>query len=47
MDDMETFGATYTYGPVSAGIQVLQSIMKLLTVVSRDADTTYMGLRLT
>ena len=22
MDDLETFGATYTYGPVSAGYQV-------------------------
>ena len=45
MDDMETFGATYTYGPVSAGIQVSEIDYEAAnTGTARDADTTYMGL---
>ena len=45
MDDMETFGATYTYGPVSAGIQVSEIDYEAANSgIARDADTTYMGL---
>ena len=45
MDDMETFGATYTYGPVSAGIQVTEIDYEAANSgIARDADTTYMGL---
>ena len=45
MDDMETFGATYTYGPVSAGIQVSEIDYEAANSgTARDADTTYMGL---
>ena len=45
MDDMETFGATYTYGPVSAGIQVSEIDYEAANSgIARDADTTIMGL---
>ena len=45
MDDMETFGATYTYGPVSAGIQVSEIDYEAANSgISRDADTTIMGI---
>ena len=45
MDDVETFGATYTYGPVSAGIQVSDiDYAAADTGISRDASTTYMGI---
>jgi len=44
MDDMETFGAVYTYGPVSAGIQVSEIDYEAAnTGIARDADTTIMG----
>jgi len=44
MDDMETFGATYTYGPVSAGIQVSEIDYEAANSgIARDADTTIMG----
>jgi outer membrane protein OmpU len=45
MDDLETFGATYTYGPVSAGIQVSEiDYAAANSGTARDADTTYMGI---
>ena len=45
MDDVETFVATYTYGPVSAGIQVSDiDYAAADTGISRDASTTYMGI---
>ena len=45
MDDMETFGVTYTYGPVSAGIQVSEIDYEAANSgIARDADTTIMGL---
>ncbi len=45
MDDMETFGATYTYGPVSAGIQVSEIDYEAANSgTARDADTTIMGI---
>ena len=45
MDDMETFGATYTYGPVSAGIQVSEIDYEAANSgIARDADTTIMGI---
>jgi hypothetical protein len=45
MDDLETFGATYTYGPVSAGIQVSEiDYAAANSGIARDADTTYMGI---
>ena len=44
MDDLETFGATYTYGPVSAGIQVSDiDFAAANSGISRDSTTTMMG----
>ena len=45
MDDLETIGATYTYGPVSAGIQVSEiDFAAANSDVARDAETTIMGI---
>ena len=45
MDDLETFGVTYTYGPVSAGLQVSEIDFAAANAgINRDAETTYMGL---
>jgi len=45
MDDLETFGVTYTYGPVSAGLQVSEIDYAAANAgIARDAETTYMGL---
>ena len=45
MDDVETFGATYTYGPVSAGIQVSEiDLAAANSGQAGDSETTYVGL---
>jgi outer membrane protein OmpU len=45
MDDIETFGATYTYGPVSAGIQVSEiDLAAANSGMNGDSETTYVGL---
>jgi outer membrane protein OmpU len=45
MDDVETIGFTYTYGPVSAGYQVSEiDLAAANSGMDGDSETTYVGL---